>query len=84
MQGVVPAYKDVKAPDTLDALVKKLIAFTAEHPMTYVIDDKMDAEGVGNVLNPGLQELTMGAKSPEDVAKEYEAWVVANDSNRKK
>ena len=84
VQGVVPAYKDVKAPDTLDALVKKLIAFTAEHPMTYVIDDKMDAEGVGNVLNPGLQELTMGAKSPEDVAKEYEAWVVANDSNRKK
>jgi raffinose/stachyose/melibiose transport system substrate-binding protein len=35
-----------------------------------------------NVLNPGLQELTMGAKSPEELAKEYETWVAANDSNR--
>lgn len=80
--GVVPAYK-TPAPDGIDPLLKKLIAFLDEHPMTYVLDDKLDAEGMMNVLNPGLQELTMGAKTPEQLAEEYEAWVAANDSNRK-
>ena len=51
--------------------------------MSYVLDDRMDAEGMMNVLNPGLQEVSMGSKTPEQLAKEYEEWVAANDSNRK-
>jgi raffinose/stachyose/melibiose transport system substrate-binding protein len=80
--GVVPAYK-MEPPDGVDPLLKKLIPFLAEHPMSYVLDDRMDAEGMMNVLNPGLQEVTMGSKTPEQLAKEYEEWVAANDSNRK-
>ena len=46
------------------------------------IDAVMDAEGM-SVLHAGLQEMIMGAKTPEQVAQEYEDWVAANDSNRK-
>ena len=81
-EGIVPAYK-LPTPANVDPLLKKLLTFLADHPMTYVLDDKMDAEGMMNVINPGLQELTMGAISPEDLAKKYEAWAAANDSNRK-
>ncbi len=48
-----------------------------------VIDDKMDAEGVNQVVNAGLQELILGNVTPEELAKRYESWVAANDSNRK-
>ncbi len=47
--GIVPAYK-TPVPDGVDPLLKKLIVFLAEHPMTYVLDDKLDAEGMMNVL----------------------------------
>ncbi len=47
--GIVPAYK-APVPDGVDPLLKKLIVFLAEHPMTYVLDDKLDAEGMMNVL----------------------------------
>jgi raffinose/stachyose/melibiose transport system substrate-binding protein len=48
-----------------------------------VIDDKMDAEGVNQIVNAGLQELILGNVTPEELAKRYESWVAANDSNRK-
>ena len=80
-QGWIPAYK-LPAADDVPLLTRKLIAFLGEKPMGYVVDAKMDAEGMG-VLHPALQELMFGNKTPEQVAKEYEAWVVANDSNRK-
>lgn len=67
----------------LDPLTKKYVAFIEETPMGYVIDAKMDAEGMG-VLNPAIQEMLLGNKTPQDVANEYEAWVEENDSNRKK
>ena len=52
--------------------------------MGYVIDDKMDSEGVNNLLNPGIQAVMIGQKTPEQLAAEYEAWVAKNDSHRKK
>ena len=67
----------------LDPLTTKYIKFIEETPMGYVIDAKMDAEGMG-VLNPAIQEMLLGNKTPEEVANEYEAWVAENDSNRKK
>ena len=67
----------------LDPLTKKYAAFIEETPMGHVIDAKMDAEGMG-VLNPAIQEMLLGNKTPEEVASEYEAWVAENDSNRKK
>jgi len=79
--GAVTAY-NLPANDDLDILVKRLNTFIAETPSGYVIDAVMDAEGMA-VLHAGLQEMILGSKTPEQVGEEYEAWVAANDSNRK-
>jgi raffinose/stachyose/melibiose transport system substrate-binding protein len=79
--GANPAYK-LPTPGNLDVMVKKLIKFVADTPAGYVIDAKMDAEGMG-VLHPAIQEMILGKRTPQQVAQEYEAWVAANDSNRK-
>jgi len=68
----------------IDPLVKKFIALTNSQTMGYVIDAVMDGEGVNNILNPGIQAVMIGDKTPEQVAAEYETWVAANDSNRQK
>ena len=79
--GAMTAY-NLPANDDLDILIKALNTFIAETPSGYVIDDKMDAEGMA-VLHAGLQELIMDAKTPKQVAQDYETWVAENDSNRK-
>jgi raffinose/stachyose/melibiose transport system substrate-binding protein len=79
--GALTAY-NLPENDDLDILIKQLNKFVATTPSGYVIDAVMDAEGM-SVLHAGLQEMIMGAKTPEQVAQEYEAWVAANDSNRK-
>ena len=79
--GALPAYKiDL---GNADIMLKKLNAFLGATPAGYVIDSVMDSEGMG-VFNPLLQELIMGNKTAADVGKEYETWVAANDSGRKK
>jgi raffinose/stachyose/melibiose transport system substrate-binding protein len=78
--GAIPAYKLEPLPD-LDPLIVKLINFLNTHPMGYVLDAQLDAEGMG-VLNPGLQEMMMGSITPEELAEKYEDWCAANDSNR--
>jgi raffinose/stachyose/melibiose transport system substrate-binding protein len=80
-QGWIPAVK-LPLPADIDPMLGKLVTFLGSAPMGYVIDAKMDAEGM-NTLHPGLQEMMFGNKTPEEVAQEYEAWVAANDSNRK-
>ncbi len=79
-QGVVPAYA-LPIPDTAPVLTKKLGAFIANTPGGYVLDDVMDAEGVG-VLNTGLQEMMLGSMSPQELAEKYEQWVAEHDSGR--
>jgi raffinose/stachyose/melibiose transport system substrate-binding protein len=81
-RGALPAYK-LPTEEGLDPMITKLADFIAKTPAGYVLDSKLDAEGMG-VLNTGLQEMLLGAKTPEQLAKEYEAWVAKNDSNRKK
>jgi len=81
-QGWIPSYK-LPAPETLPTIMKKLVAFLGEKPMTYVIDAVMDGEGMGASLHPGVQEMMLGAKTAQQVADEYEAWVAANDTSRK-
>ena len=79
--GALPAYK-IDLGDA-DIMLKKLNTFLGNTPAGYVIDSVMDSEGMG-VFNPLLQELIMGNKTPEQVGSEYETWVAANDSGRKK
>jgi ABC-type glycerol-3-phosphate transport system substrate-binding protein len=80
--GALPAYK-LPAQEGLDPMILKLADFIANTPAGYVIDSKLDGEGMA-VLHAGLQEMLMGTKTPAQVAKEYEDWVAKNDSNRKK
>ena len=82
--GTVPTYKldySKFKPDTLNA---QYIELVNSQSMGYVIDAVMDGEGVNNILNPGIQAVMIGDKSPAQLAQEYETWVASNDSNRKK
>jgi raffinose/stachyose/melibiose transport system substrate-binding protein len=79
--GLLPAYKLDFSQYELAPITKTYLKFIDGRAMGYIIDAKMDGEGM-SVLNPGMQEMTMGKKSPKQVAEEYEAWVAANDSSR--
>jgi len=68
----------------LDPLNRQYIELTNSQSMGYVIDAVMDGEGVNNLLNPGIQAVMMGSKTSAQLAAEYEAWVAANDSNRRR
>ncbi|MCP4400454.1 MAG: extracellular solute-binding protein, partial [bacterium] len=83
--GSVPLYlnEDISHLFTND-LVKRLYQHLISiQENLYVIDDKLDSEGVNSIVNPGLQEIILGSITPEELAAKYEAWVAENDSNRK-
>lgn len=82
--GTVPTFKLDYSKYDVDSLNKQYIDLINSQSMGYVIDAKMDSEGVNNLLNPGIQAVMMGTKTPAQLAAEYEAWVAENDSNRKK
>ncbi|MDR1986149.1 MAG: extracellular solute-binding protein [Treponema sp.] len=82
--GTVPTYKLDYSKYDIDNLNRQYIDLINSQSMGYVIDAVMDGEGVNNLLNPGIQAVMMGAKTPAQLAAEYEAWVAANDSNRRK
>ncbi|WP_428771187.1 extracellular solute-binding protein [Treponema sp. HNW] len=82
--GTVTTYKLDLAKFNIDQLSKQYIDLINNQTMGYVIDAKMDGEGVNGLLNPGIQAVMIGEKTPAQLANEYEAWVAANDSNRKK
>jgi len=81
--GTVPTYKLDYSKFDVDSLNKQYIDLINNQTMGYVIDAKMDSEGVNNLLNPGIQAVMMGSKTPAQLAAEYEEWVAANDSHRK-
>jgi raffinose/stachyose/melibiose transport system substrate-binding protein len=81
--GALPACKVDTTGLTIDPLVIKLADFLNSHPYGWVIDSKMDGAGM-NVLQPAIQEMMFGKKTPQQVANEYEAWVQKNDTNRVK
>jgi raffinose/stachyose/melibiose transport system substrate-binding protein len=82
--GTLPVYKEGSIDNLIDdPLLKQSYKFsTGIDTVLPVIDDKMDAEGVNEIVNAGLQELILGGTTPKDLAAKYEAWVAANDSNR--
>lgn len=79
--GAVPAYimpprADLKLP------TQKLMTFLAKTPGVYVVDSVMSPDAMAQ-LQPALQELILGQKTPQQVATEFEAWVAKNESTRK-
>jgi raffinose/stachyose/melibiose transport system substrate-binding protein len=85
--GDLPVYKaggDAVAGMITDPLAKTSYAFSTKIDQVLpVLDDKMDAQGVQQIINAGLQEIVLGSTTAKDLAAKYEAWVAANDSNRK-
>lgn len=79
-QGWLPAVK-IELPSDIPQMLAQLADFLNTTPGGYVIDGVMDAEGMG-ILHPAIQEMMFGAKTPQQVAQEYESWVAANDSSR--
>jgi raffinose/stachyose/melibiose transport system substrate-binding protein len=81
--GEIPTFKLDYSGMDLPGLQLAYAKFQQDHPMGYVIDAKMDGEGMG-LLNPDIQAMMFGNITPAEVAERYEAWVVENDSNRVK
>lgn len=81
--GEIPTYKLDYTGMDLPGLQMKYAQFQQDHPMGYIIDAKMDGEGMG-LLNPDIQAMMFGNITPAEVAARYEAWVAENDSNRMK
>ncbi len=82
-RGEIPTYKLPYNEYDLPKLQLMYAQFQQDHPMGYVIDSKLDAEGMG-ILNPDIQAMMFGNLTPREVAERYEAWVSKNDSNRRK
>ena len=82
--GFVTTYKLDLSKFDIDQLTTQYINLINNQSMGYVIDAKMDSEGVNSILNHGIQAVMIGQKTPAELANEYEAWVAANDSHRKK
>lgn len=82
--GEVPVYvnKDISDLFTNDMVKRLYQHLNAIEENLYVIDDKLDSEGVNDIINPGLQEIILGSITPKQLAAKYEAWVAENDSNR--
>ena len=83
VNGEVPTYTLDISDYEIPGLQRQYAEFSTSRPMGYVIDAKMDPEGMG-VLNPDIQAMMLGRKTPIEVAERYEAWVAANDSNRRR
>ncbi|MEL3905943.1 MAG: extracellular solute-binding protein [Treponema sp.] len=82
--GTITTYNLDLSKFEIDQLSKQYIKLINSQSMGYVIDAKMNGEGVNGLLNPGIQAVMIGQKTPEQLANEYEAWVAENDTNRKK
>lgn len=79
--GEVPSYTLNYDDFDLPLLQRAYAEFQVNTPMGYVIDAKMDGEGMG-ILNPAIQAMMFGNTSPAEIARRYEEWVAANDSSR--
>ena len=82
--GVVPTFNLNLDGIEIDHLTRQYIELVNSQSMGYVIDAVMDGEGVNNILNPGIQAVMMGHETSASLAARYEAWVAANDSNRRR
>ncbi len=82
--GNLPTFREANIEHLIEGDLKQATYAFASGIDTVlpVIDDKMDAEGVNEIVNAGLQELILGATTAEELAARYETWVAANDSNR--
>ncbi|MDY4610261.1 MAG: ABC transporter substrate-binding protein [Sphaerochaetaceae bacterium] len=76
--GDVPSYILDLSKIQLAPMQAKFAEFQAEHPMGYVFDAVMGAEGV-NMLNSDIQAMMLGNGDPAAIAAKYEKFVAANE-----
>jgi raffinose/stachyose/melibiose transport system substrate-binding protein len=77
-QGFIPTYKlDVSKFD-LEPLNVKLVKFLSSRDMTYVLDNKLGAQSMANVLQPDIQKMMFGQLTPSQVAKDLQDFIAKN------
>ncbi|MGY0398819.1 MAG: ABC transporter substrate-binding protein [Ostreibacterium sp.] len=80
--GNIPLVKKLDFPENTNPLIKNLKTLMDDSKVTYVFDAVMDPQSV-DLLQNLIQELFLGTKTPEDVAKEFESYAAANSPMRK-
>lgn len=77
--GLIPSYQKLDMSQfNLGILTTKLVNFYKNVPGTQtVLDGIMDPKVVG-ILNPGLQVMMLGQKTPEQIAQEVADWYKQN------
>ncbi|TDQ42946.1 extracellular solute-binding protein [Aureibacillus halotolerans] len=70
--GVVPA-ANVEAPEGVDPLVQR-VAELSSGELSPVYDSVLSAQVI-STLNSGLQEVTLGTKTPEELAEDLQAEI---------
>jgi raffinose/stachyose/melibiose transport system substrate-binding protein len=71
----------MQVPEDADPMVKKLSSFINNTPSGYVLDARLSQEAMGT-LQPAIQEMILGNKSPQNVAQEFEQWIQENEDSR--
>jgi len=79
--GLIPGYNKLDLTNAeLGPLTKKMIAYLSDVSGTNtVLDGLMDAKVIG-ILNPDLQVMMFGQKTPTQVAQEVANWYAQNPS----
>jgi len=81
--GIIPSYQKLDLANfKLGLLVTKLIGFYKDVPGTQtVLDGIMDPKPIG-ILNPDLQLLMLGQKTPQQIGQEIQAWYKQNPPSK--
>jgi raffinose/stachyose/melibiose transport system substrate-binding protein len=77
-QGFIPAYKIDASKFKLDPLNAELVKFLSSRDMTYVMDNKLGAQSMANVLQPDLQKMMFGQLTPTQVAANLQDFIAKN------
>jgi raffinose/stachyose/melibiose transport system substrate-binding protein len=79
--SLVVGYDVDTAGMTLDPMLVKNISFLKTHPYGWILDTWISPGGM-QVLQPAIQDMMNGNKTPQQVATAFEAWVSANEPTK--
>ncbi len=76
--GAFPAYKlDLSSIPNVDPMIVKLSDFWKGRDTSLVIDSVLSGQAM-SILQPGMQEMMFGNKTPQQLATEFANWLKAN------
>jgi raffinose/stachyose/melibiose transport system substrate-binding protein len=73
--NIAVSYKNIEMdPNEIDPIYAKMVNVISKHPLVTVYDSALNSEQT-DIVNNGLQAITIGQKTPEQVAEELQAAV---------